>query len=206
MVGLIVGFILGTIGSLIAWFVTAGFLTPKIEIRDFIEARYFPDSIIKYRFGVRNRRIFRDAQDVTIRIRCAFRPHDRRDHAGPARITFALPVDDEWVPVIRSRWYWRKHTSKSMKIFWPELPRVLADQLPPWVAKQLPSNARGEIDLPKFLAPENQGTIRLIIIAYDSWSGTKKVFVRRFDQANIREEVIATHDVSDPEGFIPGYS
>src|SRR5258708_7615792 len=109
-------------------------------------------------------------------------PEAVKKQASGTRITFSIPVDDEWIPVIRSRWYWRKHTSQDLKSFWPQRPVALLQQIPLWALERLPKDENGQVDLYRLLRDEYHGTVRLIVIAYDSWSDTKKVFIRRFDR------------------------
>jgi hypothetical protein len=187
MAGLLVGFFLGIIGSLIAWFVTAGYLTPKVRIRATIEETSGPGSVINYRFAIRNQRFFRDAQDVTIRVRC------KLELTLPLKINgqdiegvFNLPVDDEWIPVIRSQRYWRRGARKGATEIWSQYPATLAQSIPPWISDQLmlPKNQHGQVDLPRILKDRN-GSIMVVVVAYDSWSGTKGVSIKSFGKDDI---------------------
>jgi hypothetical protein len=189
LIGIIIGFVLGILGSLIAWIVAIGLLTPALKIRDSIELIRSSDQHIKYRFAVRNQRIFRNAQDVTIKARCSYRT--QRAIAGRPRIrqTFEVPVDDGWVPLIRSQWYWHKHRQKGRtgREFWAQYPVLLPDQIPGRILQELPKDENGQADLRALLGAEYYGRINLIVIAYDSWSGTKKLFIKRFRQEAISE-------------------
>ena len=189
MIGIIVGFVLGILGSLIAWFVAIGLLTPAIEIRDSIELIRSPEQTIRYRFAVRNRRIFRNAQDVTIKVRCSYRAQTAVVGRFPIRRTFEVGVDDSWIPLIHSEWYWdsRRLKKRNRKDSWAQYPVPFLDQIPSKIVRELPRDKNGQADLFELLGPKYHGRVSLVVIAYDSWSGTKKLFVRQFWQDSISE-------------------
>jgi len=60
MTGLVIGLILGIAGSLIAWYLTVGIITPALDIRDDMELLRRAGQPDEYRFAVRNRRVFRE--------------------------------------------------------------------------------------------------------------------------------------------------
>ena len=72
MTSLVIGLILGIVGSLIAWYMTVGIITPALDIRGDMELIRRIGQPDEYRFAVRNRRIFRHAQDVSIRVQCSY--------------------------------------------------------------------------------------------------------------------------------------
>ena len=181
MAGVLVGFVLGIIGSLLAWFLTAGYLTPKIEIRNTVEAVPGTKSLTNYQFAIRNRRWFRDAQDVTIRVRCRIPIKDRQDlmHA------FSIPVDDEWLPVVRSQWYFR-HGRRRDTETWTQYLETMTQLIPPWISNEfeLPKDECGQVDLPQILH-QFDGILTFVVISYDSWSGTKGVSITYFAKSDI---------------------
>ena len=197
MVNLLLGLVLGVLSSLLAWFVAVGLLTPKIEIRRTVQALDDDKGCVRYRFGIRNKRIFRDAQDLTVKVRCRCRTSAAGHTGNRVRRTFDIPVDDAWVPIIRSRWYWRKHQPKdrNAKITWPQLPVMLIDQIAPWAVDGLPKDRLGMLDLSEVLNPStHRGSIRLIVTAFDSWSGTKKLFIERFGLDDVERRQVADAD------------
>jgi hypothetical protein len=197
MVGLLIGFILGIIGSLIAWFVTAGYLTPKIRIRTTLEEISDPGSTINYGFAIRNLRFFRDAQDITVRVRCRLElPEPLTVNDQDLVGVFNIPVDDEWIPVIRSQRYWRQSVRKEGGEIWAQYPQTLAQLIPSWTSHQLklPTDQYGQVDLPKILKERN-GSITVVVVAYDSWSGAKGVFIKYFKEGDVVARI--PHAASD---------
>jgi len=149
MTSLVIGLILGIVGSLIAWYMTVGIITPALDIRDDMELIRRIGQPDEYRFAVRNRRIFRHAQDVSIRVQCSYLSHARGVTGERMRKFFDIPVDDDWIPMIRSRWYWRRHRPEG---------RTKSD---PWPQK--PTLFPGDISGPSKL------TVVVLLRGYFSW-------------------------------------
>lgn len=189
MTGLIIGLVLGILGSIIAWYIAVGVITPALAIRNSMELIRIAGQPPKYRVAVRNRRLFRDAQDVSIRVRCSYLSHSRRLTGSRIRKAFEIPVDDAWVPLIRSRWYWRKHLPKgrSSNDHWPLLPVLSVNEVDGSASTDAPRDDYGLLDLFEILGADYEGRVDIAVIAYDSWSGTKKLFYKRFhkDDLNI---------------------
>lgn len=193
MTGLVVGFILGILGSLIAWYMTVGIITPALDIRDNMELIRTAGQPDKYRFAVRNRRIFRDAQDVSIRVRCSYLSHTRGATGGRIRKFFDVPVDDNWIPIIRSRWYWRLHRpeGRTRNDHWAQLPTLCRDEISSSYLNEVPKDNDGLVNIFDILGSDYRGRISVSIIAYDSWSGTKKLFYKRFLQRDLK--IVSLH-------------
>jgi hypothetical protein len=145
MTGLVIGLILGIVGSLIAWYMTIGIITPALDIRDDMELIRTAGQPDEYRFAVRNRRIFRDAQDVSIRVRCSYLSHTRGSTGGQVRKFFDVPVDDGWIPIIRSQWYWRRRRpeGRTKNDHWPQLPTICRDEISSSYLNEVPKDNDG---------------------------------------------------------------
>jgi hypothetical protein len=188
MTDLVIGLILGIVGSLIAWYMTVGIITPALDIRDDMELIRTAGQPDEYRFAVRNRRIFRDAQDVSIRVRCSYLSHTRGATGGQVRKFFDVPVDDDWIPIIRSQWYWRRHRpeGRTKNDHWPQLPTLWRDEISSSYLNEVPKDNDGLADIFDILGSDYRGRIIVSVIAHDSWSGTRKLFYKRFLQHDVK--------------------
>jgi hypothetical protein len=189
MTGLVIGLILGIAGSLIAWYLTVGIITPALDIRDDMELLRRAGQPDEYRFAVRNRRIFRDAQDVSIRVQCSYLSHARGVTGERMRKFFDIPVDDDWVPIIRSQWYWRRHRSEGAARIdpWPQKPTLFPAEISSSYLSEVPKDRAGLVNLLDILGSDYyRGRIIVSIIAHDSWSGARKLFYRRFLQHDVK--------------------
>ena len=189
MTGLVVGLILGIVGSLIAWYTTVGIITPALDIRNDLELIRRAGQPDEYRFAVRNRRIFRDAQDVSIRVRCSYLSHARGVTGERMRKFFDIPVDDDWIPMIRSRWHWRRHRpERATKADpWPQKPTLFPGDISSSYLSEVPKDDAGLVSLLDILGSDYyRGRIIVSIIAHDSWSGARKLFYKRFLQDDLK--------------------
>ena len=188
MAGLVIGLILGIVGSLIAWYLTAGIITPALDIRDHMELIRRAGQPDEYRFAVRNRRLFRDAQDVTVRVRCSYLSHTHGVTGGRTRKFFDVPVDDDWIPIIRSQWYWRWHRPEgwAKNDPWLQKPTLFPGEISSSYLNEVPKGNDGLVNLFDILASDYQGRIIVSIIAHDSWSGARKLFYKRFLQRDLK--------------------
>ena len=189
MTGLVLGLILGIVGSLIAWYLTVGIITPALDIRADMELIRRAGQPDEYRFAVRNRRIFRDAQDVSIRVRCSYLSHARGVTGERMRKFFDIPVDDDWIPMIRSRWYWRRHRpgGRAGADPWPQKPTLFPDGISSSYLSEVPKDDDGLVNLLDILGSDYyRGRIIVSIIAHDSWSGARKLFYKRFLQHDLK--------------------
>lgn len=188
MTGLVIGLILGIFGSLIAWYLTVGIITPALDIRADMELIRTAGQPDEYRFAVRNRRIFRDAQDVSIIVRCSYLSHTRGITGGQMRKFFDIPVDDAWIPIIRSQWYRRRHRPEGWPKNdpWLQRPTLRRDEISKSYLNEVPKDNDGLVNLLDILGSDYRGRIIVSIIAHDSWSGTRKLFYRRFLQHEVK--------------------
>jgi len=189
MTGLVVGLILGIVGSLIAWYMTVGIITPALDIRNDLELIRRAGQPDEYRFAVRNRRIFRDAQDVSIRVRCSYLSHARGVTGERMRKFFDIPVDDDWIPMIRSRWYWRRHRPEGATRAdpWLQKPTLIPGGISSSYLSEVPKDDDGLVNILDILGSDYyRGRIIVSIIAHDSWSGSRKLFYKRFLQRDLR--------------------
>ena len=69
---------------------------------------------------------------------------------------------------------------RSRADHWPQLPVLSVDEVDSSVSKEAPRDDRGLLDLFEMLGPSYKGRVHVSVIAYDSWSGTKKLFYKRF--------------------------
>jgi hypothetical protein len=188
MTGLVIGLILGIVGSLVAWYMTVGIITPALHIRADMELIRTAGQPDEYRFAVRNKRIFRDAQDVSIIVRCSYLSHTRGVTCGRVRKFFDVPVDDAWIPIIRSQWYWRRHRPQgwAKNNPWLQQPTLRRDEVSRSYLNEVPKDKDGLVNLFDILGSDYQGRIIVSIIAHDSWSGTRKLFYKRFLQHEVK--------------------
>lgn len=189
MTGLVVGLILGIVGSLIAWYMTVGIITPALDIRNDLELIRRAGQPDEYRFAVRNRRIFRDAQDVSIRVRCSYLSHARGVTGERMRKFFDIPVDDDWIPMIRSRWYWRRHRPEGATGAdpWLQKPTLFPGGISSSYLSEVPKDDDGQVNILDILGSDYyRGRIIVSIIAHDSWSGARKLFYKRFLQRDLK--------------------
>lgn len=189
MTGLIIGLILGIAGSLIAWYLTVGIITPALDIRDEMELLRRAGQPDEYRFAVRNRRMFRDAQDVSIKVQCSYLSHARGVTGERMRKFFDIPVDDDWVPIIRSQWYWRRHrpNAQAKNDPWPQKPTLFPAEISSSYLSEVPKDRAGLVNLLEILGSDDyRGRIIVSIIAHDSWSGARKLFYKRFLQHDVK--------------------
>jgi len=172
----LIGFVLGIAASIIAWYLTIGVITPKVEIREALEVIRNVDQPAKYRVAVRNRRLFRDAQDVSIKVRCSYLTHTTGLTGQRIRQTFEIPIDDAWLPALHSRWHWRRKGRSPG--YWRQLPVLHLEQVNEIDSKDAPRDNYGVIELIETLGPAYKGRVHVTVIAYDAWSATRKLFFR----------------------------
>lgn len=166
-----ISFVLGIVASMLAWLVVARALLPSIVIDEKIDAVKSADGSVRFRFAIRNGRLFRDAVDVSVRVRAAI-PIEGRQQPN---MTFQVPVDDDWVPVVRSQHYWAKRRGPH---YWPQRPVLLLSELPSWVCNRL-DVTKGECSLKDILDVPG-ARVRVVVVAHDSFSSARRVFIRIF--------------------------
>jgi hypothetical protein len=188
MVAQLTGFLLGILASVIAWYLAVGVITPKVEIRPSLELIREPGRSAKYRIAIRNGRLFRRAEDVSIRVRCSYLRPRKGLKDGRIRCVVEIPLDEPWLPVLRSRWYRRRHRHRDRPSDgWLQRPVLYVDQMEQNAVAELPKDADGLVDLAAVLATEDlKGRVQVTVIAYDSWSGTRKLFYKALRPGDVQ--------------------
>jgi hypothetical protein len=121
-------------------------------------------------------------------LRCPPLSHTRGATGGQVRKFFDVPVDDDWIPIIRSQWYWRRHRpeGRTKNDHWPQLPTLWRDEISSSYLNEVPKDNDGLADIFDILGSDCRGRIIVSVIAHDSWSGTRKLFYKRFLQHDVK--------------------
>jgi hypothetical protein len=103
--------------------------------------------------------------------------------------------------------HWRRHRPKShtWDNHWPQYPVLQLDQIGDDDLSDVPRNKYGLIDLIELLGVDYKARVSVSVIAYDSRSGTRKLFYRRFykDDFEISNEPDSASASAEPSAPQP---
>lgn len=186
-----IGIGFGVFSSIVAWLVLTRMLSPKVQIAPTIQRLDSPDGV-KYRYLIRNVRWWRRAIDVSVRARFMIPGLDVKDPS--AVVTFVVPVDDEWIPWLTPSWRYRKKRLPKHRYF-PQSPVLFLDQVPERVRGMLPKDWTG--DLESILAASPRARSRLVVIAHDSYTGSRSMAMQEFRVGDIEQtaEMLRNYEV-----------
>lgn len=182
VISLVVGVPLGIASSIIAWWILAHMIRPRLSWWDprFVPSIGSPPGT-PFQLSIRLRNDSkRDAIDIS--IHAELRVSHPQTPDGVTRTLIRFPLNSDWMPRIQN----------EARI------RVEQQKIPDWEWNRLRSRVGTDCtDLEHVLQKCEGSTIRFYALAHDQFSGARRIFVEEYEARQIQRGDAVSHELDN---------
>lgn len=116
------------------------------------------------------------------------RPERGADAGGEHQVVVVSSVPSSLAELILAVAVEAEHgpEGRTKNDHWPQLPTLWRDEISSSYLNEVPKDNDGLANIFDILGSDYRGRIIVSIIAHDSWSGTRKLFYKRFLQHDVK--------------------